>query len=117
MDAIEPGGNGDVDAELDEDERAALREATLLGFPLRAWWNHEALNSGYLNGVMGTVRALDPTYGDEFWTEPGYLGADPSSSIHEARVQFETTLTRVIDTPEPRVELRAPRMPTTQTPT
>jgi hypothetical protein len=105
MDAIDPGGSGDVNAALNEEERAALREATLLGYPLRAWWNHETLNSGYLNGVMNTVRALDPTYGDDFWTEPGYLGADPNSSIHHARVQFETTIARVIATPEPRVEL------------
>jgi hypothetical protein len=105
MDAINPGGSGDPYADLDEEERAALREATLLGYPLRSWWNHDTLNSGYLGGVVAIVKALDPTYVADFWTRPGYLGADPSSSIHEARVRFDTEVTKVIDGPEPELAL------------
>lgn len=105
MDAINPGGSGDPYAELDDEERAALREATLLGYPLRSWWNHETLNSGYLGTVVPTVRALDPSYNDDFWNRAGYLGADPSSSIHEARVQFETSVTNASDSPDPQIEL------------
>lgn len=107
MDALDPGGSGDPYAELDDEERAALREATLLGYPPRGWWNHDRLNSGYFNPQIPGMRRADPTYLDDFWSQPGYLGADPDSSIHEARVQFETTVTTVLEDPEPGLELAA----------
>jgi len=44
MDAINPGGSGDPYATLNEEECAALKEATLLGYPPRGWWNHDKLN-------------------------------------------------------------------------
>jgi hypothetical protein len=37
MDAIDPGGDGDPYAELSDEEAGALREATLLGYPMRGW--------------------------------------------------------------------------------
>jgi hypothetical protein len=97
MDAINPGGSGDPYADLNEEERAALREATLLGYPLRGWWGHETLTSGYFSNVAPLMPMLDPTYIDDFWTKPGYLGSDPASSIRAARFQFETTVARVIE--------------------
>lgn len=105
MDAIDPGGSGDPYATLSDEERAALREATLNGFPLRGWWSHETLTLGYMAYNMPHVKALDPTYVDDFWTKPGYLGADPNSSIHKARIQFETTVARMIDGPRKQIEL------------
>ena len=104
-DAMDPGGTGDPYAGLDDEERAALREATLLGYPLRSWWNHEELDSGYLGQVLPMLKMVDPTYADDFWSVPGYLGADPGSSIHDTRVSFETTVTKVIEGPEPELEL------------
>lgn len=97
MDALNPGGSGDIYAELNEEERAALREATLMGFPLHGWYAHETQGSGYFADIQGAIPPLDPTYVDDFWTKPGYLGADPTASIHEARFQFETTVARVGD--------------------
>jgi hypothetical protein len=95
MDAINPGGSGDPYAELNDEERAALDEATLLGYPPRGWWNHETLNSGYfIYNAPGTV-GMDPTYVQDFWTKPGYLGVDPSSTIGDARFEFETTVVDV----------------------
>ena len=35
MDAVDPGGSGNPYAGLNEEQRAALEEATRLGFPLR----------------------------------------------------------------------------------
>jgi hypothetical protein len=105
VDAINPGGSGDPYAGLDDEERAALREASLFGYPLRAWYNHETLNSGYLSPTAVSARRADPTYADDFWSKPGYLGADPTDSIHEARVSFETTVARVIDGPVRQIEL------------
>ena len=105
MDAINPGGNGDFYAGLNEEERAALKEATLMGFPPRGWYNHEALHIGYFSDVFGVIPPLDPSYADDFWTKPGYLGSDPKSSVGADRFQFETTVTRVLDGPPKRVSL------------
>jgi hypothetical protein len=97
MDAIDPGGSGDPFAELNEEERAALTEATSLGFPPRGWWNHATLTSGYFNHVAPLIPMLDPTYVEDFWSNPGYLGTDPTSAIRNDRFQFATAVASVID--------------------
>jgi hypothetical protein len=112
MDAINPGGSGDMYAELDEEERAALKEATLMGFPPRGWYAHETQGSGYFADIAGAIPPLDPTYLDDFWTKPGYLGSDPTSSIHAERFQFDTTVSGVRAGPLAEVELaRVPDRP------
>jgi hypothetical protein len=105
MDAIDPGGSGDMFAELNDEERAALKEATLMGFPPRGWYNHETLHHGYFSDVFGAIPPLDPTYPDDFWSKPGYLGNDPKSSIAADRFQFDTTVKDVIDGTPKRITL------------
>src|SRR5262249_8242581 len=96
MDAVDPGGSGNPYAGLNEEERAALEEATRLGFPPRGWWNYPTLNGGPLGLVAGYGPALDPTYVEDFWTKSGYLGADPKSSVRAARIQQQATVVNVI---------------------
>jgi hypothetical protein len=96
MDAINPGGSGDPYADLNDEESAALREATLLGYPPRGWWNHETLTSGYFSNISAMVPMLDPTYKDDFWSKPGYLGADPNAKIAQLRAHFDTTVAAVL---------------------
>uniref|UniRef100_UPI002742113F PKD domain-containing protein n=1 Tax=Actinoplanes sp. RD1 TaxID=3064538 RepID=UPI002742113F len=108
LDAVDPGGSGDLYAGLDDEERAALDEATLLGYPPRGWWNHTTLDSGYFTMNHPGVAAMDPTYVTDFWTEPGYLGTDPASAIGAARFSFETTVAAVIPGPAARLELAEP---------
>jgi len=105
MDAIDPGGSGDPYAGLNEEESAALKEATRLGFPLRGWWNHPTMNGGPLALVAGYVPYLDPTYTDDFWSKPGYLGTDPKSSVSKARIRHESTVVNAIAGPQRRLEL------------
>ncbi len=105
MDAINPGGSGDPYAGLDDEERGALEEASLLGYPLRGWWNYETLTSGYFSNVADRVPAIDPSYVTDFWSEPGYLGGDPTSSIHDARSAYETTVAAVMDSFPMQMEL------------
>jgi hypothetical protein len=105
MDAIDPGGSGNPYAGLNDEERRALEEATRLGFPPRGWWNHSTLTGGPLALVAGYVPALDPTYVDDFWTKPGYLGADAQSSVRAARVQHQATVAGVVGGPPRRLEL------------
>jgi hypothetical protein len=105
MDAIDPGGSGDPYAGLNAEEAAALKEATRLGFPLRGWWNHPTMNGGPLALVAGYVPYLDPAYTEDFWTKPGYLGADPASSVAAARIQHKSTVVNVIAGNQTRLEL------------
>jgi len=99
MDAIEPGGSGDPYAGLDDEERAALEEATRLGFPMRGWWNWETMTGGPLSLVAGYVPLLDPMYADDFWSKPGYLGTDPTSSVTTARIEHPTTIAEKLTDP------------------
>ena len=90
VDAIEPGGSGDMYAGLNDEEREALAEVTRMGFPPRAWFNLQRIAFGY-TGVFTTlvdqVVTGDPSYFDAFWQTPGYLGADPTPSLTAARIQ------------------------------
>jgi hypothetical protein len=105
VDAVNPGGSGDPYAELNDEERAALKEATLMGYPLRGWFNHETLTSGYFYNVAPLMPMLDPTYVEEFWTQPGYLGSDSTSSIKSERFHFDTTVAKVVGESSRRFEL------------
>jgi hypothetical protein len=96
IDAIEPGGSGDPYAGLNDEERAALEEATRTGFPPGAWFNYVPQGGGPLVLVASYVPVLDPTYLDDFWSKPGYLGTDPTSSVRAARIQHEATVVEVL---------------------
>jgi hypothetical protein len=99
VDALEPGGSGDMYAGLTAEQREALAEATKMGFPPRAWFDVERLARGY-TGVWSVLAdnmiRLDPEYFEDFWTVPGYLGFNPPPSLEQARVQHKTTVTGVI---------------------
>jgi hypothetical protein len=110
IDAIEPGGSGDPYSDLNGEEREALEEATRTGFPPGAWFNYVAQGGGPLVLVASYVPVLDPTYVDDFWELPGYLGADPTSSVGSARIQHEATVVEVI--PGDRRQFKLSSVPT-----
>ena len=99
VDAVEPGGSGDVYADLNEEERAALTEVTRMGFPPRAWFHYRMIAFGY-TGVLTTlfdqIIKTDPTYFDDFWKLPGYLGSDPPESLQRRRINYETTISKLV---------------------
>jgi hypothetical protein len=97
VDALEPGG-GDPYAGLDEAERDALREATRMGLPPRAWWFEKqgVMGMGAFTFLFGSVKRSDPSYFKDFWTVPGYLGANPPPSLLADRVQHATKVLRVV---------------------
>jgi hypothetical protein len=82
-DAMRPGGSGDPYAGLNDVERAVLREVTLMGVPLRAWDDFAyLLGLTAPDGLLGfgvVIRGIDPTYVDDFWSKPGYLGTEQSA--------------------------------------
>jgi hypothetical protein len=110
VDAISPGGSGDMYAGLNDEERGALLEVTRMGFPPRAWFAHERLSVNYTGvfaNLIGDLTASDPEYFEDFWRVPGYLGADPPESFKHARVQHNATVTRTSTTAEAE-EMRLP---------
>lgn len=92
-DAYDAGGSGDPWSQLNEAEAAAFREISLLGHPLKGWYGHATMDSGYFANIAAMIPALDPTYAEDFWSKPGYRGGDPADPIHAARVRFDTTVT------------------------
>jgi hypothetical protein len=99
VDALDPGGSGDMYAGLTEEEREALEEVTRLGFPPRAWFYFRRIAFGY-TGVFTTLvdRIVDgdPTYFEDFWTKPGYLGANPTASLKAARIRHATKIASLV---------------------
>jgi hypothetical protein len=95
--ATSPGGSGDPYAGLTAEQTSVLHEVTSLGFPLRGWWQYATLNGGAFAAVEGGVRAIDPTYITDFWTQPGYEGTQPS--VQAARIQYDTTVTGIVGSP------------------
>ncbi|RRJ64629.1 hypothetical protein EHV15_18125 [Paenibacillus oralis] len=96
LDAMEPGGNGDMYAGLNEEERQVLDEVTRMGFPPKAWFVYQEIGDGALTVLLPAVLQMDPSYFEDFWTVPGYQGADPNSSVCRARLQHRMVITEVI---------------------
>jgi hypothetical protein len=103
VDAVEPGGSGDMYAGLNPEQRAALLEVTRMGFPPRSWFKYQRLGMGTLPVLMDHFKVWDPTYFQDFWTVPGYLGANPPESLQRARIQhYKTTIRKVVMADEAR---------------
>ena len=99
VDALEPGGSGDMYAGLNREEREALAEVTRMGFPPQAWFAYRQIATGY-TGVFGSLVdnmvKWDPRYFEEFWTTPGYLGFDAPQSLARARLRHDAKISRII---------------------
>lgn len=99
MDAVDPGGSGDMYAGLNIEEREALAEITRMGFPPKAWFSAERTAlayTGILAMFLDNVLKWDPEYFKDFWTVPGYLGANPPESLLRERVQHRVKISQVL---------------------
>ena len=96
VDALEPGGSGDMYSGLSQEERAVLAEVTGMGFPAQGWFAHKTLGMGAFPILFGGVIQKDPQYFEDFWKVPGYAGANPSESLRRARIQHRTTIRKVL---------------------
>lgn len=94
--AMDAGGSGDPYATLDAEQAAVLREVSGMGFPLRSWYAWRTMGMHALAILYPGIRALDPTFFDDFWRVPGYEGGDPSSPVHRDRVVVETWITELL---------------------
>lgn len=117
VDAVEPGGSGDMYAGLTIEEREALAEVTRMGFPPRSWFDFERIAFGYtgvFTVLVDNIVERDPTYFEDFWTEPGYLGANPTESLRRARIRYDTKIDGLVMPQEARELGIALPMPTAQ---
>jgi len=95
VEAYDVGGDPSS-LELSEDEAAALEEVTRMGFPPRSWFGHRTMGMHAFSVLYPGVMMADPTFATDFWTVPGYLGAEPEASIHRDRVQLHTRITALL---------------------
>jgi hypothetical protein len=92
VDAIEPGGSGDIYAGLNEEERQALIEATSMGFPPKSWFGYKTMGIQAFPVLYQAMTMADPGYFADFWKVPGYLGSNPTESLLKARIQKTSTI-------------------------
>ena len=103
VDAIEPGGSGDMYAGLSTEQREALAEVTRFGLPPGTWFDIARVRAGYTMmwaAFAGPIAAVDPTYFSDFWTVPGYLGHDAPASLRAARVDATLSVADVVNARE-----------------
>jgi hypothetical protein len=96
VDAVEPGGSGDPYAGLNDEQAAALREVTAMGFPIQSWFGWRTMGIHGFAALYGGMLQADPTYFTDFWIKPGYLGFDHPESFAGQRMQHVSRITQVI---------------------
>jgi hypothetical protein len=94
IDAMEPGGSGDPFTGLSSPQREALAELYRRGWP-RGGENQLAPFVAWAFPMYATMD-FDPGYFEDFWNEPGYLGADDPRSLDAVLLDEETTVERVV---------------------
>ncbi len=88
IDALEPGGSGDMYTGLNPEEKQALQEVTKMGFPPKSWFGYKTMGvHGFVAVYQGMVMADRTYFTDDFWHTSGYLGANPPASLLKARIQ------------------------------
>lgn len=88
IDALEPGGSGDMYSGLNEEEKEALKEVTKMGFPPQSWFGYKNMGiHGFLVLYQGIVMSDRKYFTEDFWKTPGYLGANTPASLLKARIQ------------------------------
>lgn len=97
LDAVEPGGSGDMYAGLNAEEQEALREVTRMGFPPKSWFGYQTMGVHAFTALYRGVIMADCAYFEhDFWNVPGYLGANPPESLLKARIQKTGKIRRSI---------------------
>jgi Prolyl oligopeptidase family/PKD domain len=94
MDATEPGGGGNPFVGLSHRQREALVELYRRGYP-RGAEIQLAPFSPWAFPMYSTMDE-DPTYYEDFWNAPGYLGHDDPQALASLLVSERTTVREVV---------------------
>lgn len=90
VEALEPGGDGDIYNGLTEEESAALSELICLGYPPRMVSALCGDDDGALPVLLPGIKMLDPGFFTDFWNVEGYDGANKDSSACRDRIYLRT---------------------------
>ena len=104
VDAMDPGGSGNIYEGLNKEQKEALEEASKMGYPDRGWFCYPYMGDGALSVLMPTVYRVYPEYFKDFWTKEGYEGSNPESTEAKARIQFVTTVSELIEKEPPKTD-------------
>jgi hypothetical protein len=98
IDAMAPGGSGDPFAGLDADQREALALFYRAGLPKGAEFalKGSAMDVTIGMAILASTLFYDPTLVEDFWSVPGYVGADGglAKSLVDVRARVRKILTR-----------------------
>jgi hypothetical protein len=98
IDATEPGGSGNPFEGLSHQQREALAELYRRGYP-RGGENQLAPFTPWAF-PMYSMSDKDPSYFDDFWNAPGYLGHDAPEIVASMLIDEPHTVTRVVGASE-----------------
>lgn len=96
IDAVDAGGSGDPYAGLNDEERSALHEVTSMGFPPQSWFGYKTMGVHGFAAIYPIIQMMDRKYFADFWTVPGYLGANPPESLLRARIRHDATISGAV---------------------
>lgn len=101
VDALEPGGSGDIYAGLNQQERSVLREATQMGFPVKSWFGYKTMGTQGFPVLYQSIVNIDRKYFEhDFWNLPGYLGHDSPEMFLKERIQQPSVIKALINSDE-----------------
>jgi len=92
--AAAPGSGADMYAGLDTDQRAILDELLNAGFARIALEGFK-FNVASALVFAGALTSYDASYEDDFWSKPGYEGANPPAYLAAAKVDAYATITGI----------------------
>ena len=87
------GGTGDIYAGLNEEEKSVINEFLAAGYPLAVIGNHFPNLIPLVDPI--DIRLADPTYEDDFWSKPGYAGANSPNYLKAAKVDGWATVSGI----------------------
>jgi Tannase and feruloyl esterase len=98
IDAMQPGGSGNPFEGLDSHIRDEFASLYRQGFP-RGDEFMIATPMGQIwlwSSIADLLVEQDPSYFEDFWTKPGYIGHDLPSAVQDDVIDVVTTVSRVI---------------------
>ncbi|HEY3844382.1 MAG TPA: tannase/feruloyl esterase family alpha/beta hydrolase [Acidimicrobiales bacterium] len=98
IDAMQPGGSGNPFEGLDSHAREELASLYRQGFP-RGDEFMIATPMGQIwlwSSIADLLVEQDPSYFEDFWTKPGYIGHDLPSAVEDDVIDVVTTVSRVV---------------------
>lgn len=98
IDAMQPGGTGNPFEGLDTHQAEELASLYRQGFPHgNEFMIFTPMGQIWLwSSIADLLVEQDPTYFEDFWTKPGYIGHDLPAAVERDVIDVRTTVSRVV---------------------